>query len=61
VKLKPGALDSLNCKLYPLLQAEWEEWDQFIAKNKELEQIEDIDSPWACPVFSSRRKMLATN
>jgi hypothetical protein len=56
VKLKPGAPDSLNCKLYPLSRAEWEEWDKFVAKNKALEHIKDTDSSWSCPVFFIKKK-----
>ena len=56
VKLKSGALASLNCKLYLLFWAKQEEWDKFVTNNKELECIEDMNLPWSCSVFYIKKK-----
>ena len=56
VRLKPGAPDTLNHKVYPLTRAELEEWHNFGAKNKALGQIKDSESPWSCPVFFIHKK-----
>ena len=36
MKLKPGALDVINCKIYPMTQAELAEWKDFVDKNLAL-------------------------
>jgi hypothetical protein len=56
VWLKPGALDTLNHKVYLLTQVELEEWHNFVAKNKALGWIKDSKSPWSCPVFFIHKK-----
>ena len=56
VRLKPGAPDTLNHKVYPLTQAELKEWHNFVAKNKALGQIADSELPWSCPVFFIHKK-----
>ena len=45
IKLKPGTPDAINCKIYPLLQVELEEWHKFVEKNKALGRIIDVKSP----------------
>ena len=56
IKLKLGALDTINTKIYPLSHLEMEEWQAFVAKNKELGQITETDSPYAAPVFFIHKK-----
>jgi hypothetical protein len=56
IKLKPGAPDTINCKIYPLSRAELDEWHKFVEKNKALGRITDAKSPWAAPVFFIHKK-----
>jgi hypothetical protein len=56
IKLKPGAPDTINTKIYPLSCLEMEEWQAFVAKNKELGRITKTDSPYAAPVFFIHKK-----
>jgi hypothetical protein len=45
IKLKPGAPDTINSKIYPLSHLEMVEWHAFVAKNKKLGRIEETKSP----------------
>ena len=45
IKLKPGAPDTMNCKVYPLMEAEQEATKKFIQENKTLQYIKKLDSP----------------
>ena len=56
IKSKQGALDMMNCKVYPLTEAEWEAMKKFIQKNEALQYIEKLDLPWATPWFFIRKK-----
>jgi hypothetical protein len=56
VRLKPGAPDTLNCKVYPLSRAETTEWNDFVTKNKKLGRIKDTESSYTCPVFYIHKK-----
>ena len=56
VWLKPGAPNTLNYKVYPLMRAELEEWHNFMARNKAMGWIRDSESPWSCPVFFIHKK-----
>ena len=56
IKLKEGASDTMNCKVYPLTKAEWEATQKFIQENEELKYIEKSDSPWATPWFFIKKK-----
>ena len=44
VKLKPGALETMDCKICPMSHAELGEWKNFMAKNKRLGCIADSKS-----------------
>jgi hypothetical protein len=54
--LKPGAPDTINCKVYPLTKAELEATDNFLKENLELNYIEPSDSPWSSPWFFIGKK-----
>ena len=56
IKLKPGAPDTINTKIYPLSCLKMEEWQAFIAKNKELGRITETNSPYTAPVFIIHKK-----
>ena len=56
IKLKLGAPDTINTKIYPLSRLEMEEWQAFVTKNKELGRITETDSPYATPVFFIYKK-----
>ena len=56
VKLKPGAPETMDCKIYPMSCAELEEWKNFVAKNKRWGRITDSKSRWASQVFFIKKK-----
>ena len=56
VRLKPGAPDTMDSKIYPLTRAELEEWHNFVEKNKAMGRIQDSKSPWGAPVFFIKKK-----
>ena len=56
VKLKPGAPETMDCKIYPMSRTELEEWKNFVAKNKCLGRITDSKSRWASQVFFIKKK-----
>jgi hypothetical protein len=56
VWLKPGAPDTINCKVYPLAHNELQAADDFTSKNKELGCIKKANSPWGSPFFFIRKK-----
>ena len=56
VKLKPGAPETMDCKIYPMSCAELQEWKNFVAKNKRLGRIADSKSRWASQVFFIKKK-----
>jgi hypothetical protein len=56
IKLVPGALEIINCKVYPLTLAEQEATKKFLEKNKQLGYIEKTDSPWSSPWFFIKKK-----
>ena len=41
VKLKPGAPETMDCKIYLMSHTELEEWKNFVSKNKQLGHIVD--------------------
>jgi hypothetical protein len=56
IKLKPGALDTINSKIYPLSHLKVAEWQAFVDKNKKLGWIKETKSPWGVPVFFIHKK-----
>ena len=56
VQLKPGALDTINCKVYPLACSKLQAAERFISKNERLEHIKKANSPWGSPFFFIRKK-----
>jgi hypothetical protein len=47
IKLKDGAPDTINCKVYPLTKPEQEATKKFIEENEVLGFIQKTDSPWS--------------
>jgi hypothetical protein len=56
IKLKDGAPDTINCKVYPLTKPEQEATRKFIEENEALGFIQKIDSPWLTPRFFIKKK-----
>ena len=56
VWLKPGAPDTINCKVYPLACNEIQAVAEFTRKNEELGRIRKVNSPWGSPFFFIKKK-----
>jgi Reverse transcriptase (RNA-dependent DNA polymerase) len=56
IKLIPGAPETINCKVYPLMLAEQEVTRKFLEENEWLGYIEKTDSPWLSPWFFIKKK-----
>ena len=56
VWLKPGAPDTINCKVYPLAHNEIQAAAEFTSKNKKLGCIRKVNSPWKSPFFFIKKK-----
>jgi hypothetical protein len=56
IKLIPGAPETINCKVYPLMLAEQEATKKFLEENKHLGYIEKMDSPWSSSWFFIKKK-----
>jgi Reverse transcriptase (RNA-dependent DNA polymerase)/RNase H-like domain found in reverse transcriptase len=56
IKLVSGAPETINCKVYPLTQAEHEATKKFLEENERLGYIEKTDSPWSSPWFFIKKK-----
>ena len=56
VQLKPGAPDTINCKVYPLARNEIQAAAEFTRKNEELGRIRKVNSPWGSPFFFIKKK-----
>jgi hypothetical protein len=56
IKLKPGAPDTINCKVYPLNNDEREAMCKWIEENKEKNYIDESNSPWSTPWFFIKNK-----
>ena len=56
VRLKPGAPDTINCKVYPLARHEIQAAAEFTSKNEELGRIRKVNSPWGLPFFFIKKK-----
>ena len=49
IKLKPGAPETINCKVYPLTATKLEATKKFIKEHKSKNYIQKTDSPWSMP------------
>jgi Reverse transcriptase (RNA-dependent DNA polymerase)/RNase H-like domain found in reverse transcriptase/Aspartyl protease len=56
IKLKLGALDTINCKVYLLNNDECEATRKWIEENKKKHYIEESNSPWSTPWFLIKKK-----
>jgi hypothetical protein len=56
IKLIPGAPETINCKVYPLMLAEQEATKKFLEENERLGYIKKTDSPWLSPWFFIKKK-----
>ena len=56
VRLKLGTPDTINCKVYLLARNEIQAVANFTSKNKELECIKKVNSPWGSPFFFIKKK-----
>jgi aspartyl protease len=56
IDLKPEALTSINCHVYPLSPKEKEEQKEFLAENLQLKRIQQSNSPYASGFFLIRKK-----
>ena len=56
VQLKPGAPDTINCKVYPLAHNELQAVEDFMSTNEELRCIKKANSPWGSLFFFIRKK-----
>ena len=56
VRLKLGAPDTINCKVYPLARNKIQAAAEFTCKNKELGRIRKVNSPWGSPFFFIKKK-----
>jgi hypothetical protein len=56
IKLKDGAPDTIDCKVYPLTKSEQEATKKFIEENEVLGFIQKMDSPWSTPWFFIKKK-----
>jgi hypothetical protein len=56
IKLKPGAPETINCKVYPLNTADLEATKKFVEEHKSKNYIQKMDSPWSMPWFFIKKK-----
>jgi gag-polyprotein putative aspartyl protease len=56
IKLKLGAPDTIDCKVYPLTLVEREATRKWIEENKEKHYIKQSNSPWSTPWFFIKKK-----
>jgi RNase H-like domain found in reverse transcriptase/Reverse transcriptase (RNA-dependent DNA polymerase)/gag-polyprotein putative aspartyl protease len=56
IKLKPGAPDVIDCKIFPLTRIEKEATEKWIRDNEEKGYIERSNSPWSTPWFFVKKK-----
>jgi hypothetical protein len=56
IKLKPGAPDIIDCKVFPLTRIEKEATEKWIKDNEEKGYIERSNSPWSTPWFFVKKK-----
>src|SRR6201985_145807 len=56
IELLPGALEQLNCKVYPLTKEETQTLKKFLAEELEKGFIAETVSPYMSPVFFINKK-----
>ena len=56
VKLKLGAPDTMDYKVYPMMCTELDEWHNFVTKNLRLKRIKLSKSQWASQVFFIKKQ-----
>jgi RNase H-like domain found in reverse transcriptase/Reverse transcriptase (RNA-dependent DNA polymerase) len=56
IELKPDAPETINCKVYPLMQEGKEITKKFLKEHAEKGYIEKTDSPWSSPWFLISKK-----
>jgi hypothetical protein len=56
IKLKLGAPDMINCKVYLLNNDKREAMRKWIEENKEKHYIKESNSPWSTPWFFIKKK-----
>ena len=56
ITFKPGVPDSINCKVYPMTQAEDAALDKFIDEQLEKGYIRPSQSPYTSPFFFIKKK-----
>jgi hypothetical protein len=59
IKLKPGASQEINCKIYPLIKAELKTMWKFLDNNLALGFIEECNEgglPWSTSWFFTGKK-----
>jgi gag-polyprotein putative aspartyl protease len=56
IKLKPRAPNTINCKVYPLTEAEKEATRKWVEEHKKKHYIEKSTSPWSTPWFFIKKK-----
>jgi hypothetical protein len=61
IKLKLGAPETMNTKIYPMSQSELMEWRAFMKKNIKMKRIKESKSRWAAPVFFIKRRMVLSD
>jgi hypothetical protein len=61
IRLKPGAPDTMNTKIYPMSQPELAKWRKFVKKNKAMKWIKESKSRWAAPIFFIKKRMVHSN
>jgi hypothetical protein len=56
IKLVPGVLEVINCKVYLLTLVEQEVTKKFLEENEQLGYIEKTDLPWSSPWFFIKKR-----
>jgi hypothetical protein len=56
IKLKPGAPETINCKVYPLTATELEATKKFVEEHESKNYIQKTNSPWSTPWFFIKKK-----
>jgi hypothetical protein len=56
IKLKPRAPDTINCKVYPLTEAEKEATRKWVEEHEKKHFIKKSTSSWSTPLFFIKKK-----